>query len=975
MKSAKMILVGAVLGISVLLACGGYFYYSYEAGQIRAAKHRELRAITAMKIEEIVQWRKEKIADAAVISKSPFLTRAITLWLAHKNDAGLKSEIVSRLSLGVQQNFYESVLLVSPRGEIILSTNNADSALPPPDSASIHTAVLEKAITFSDLYIGPTDKKVRCDINAPVISAPIVNDASNVIAVLVFHFDPDRFLHPLLNSWPVPAKTAEMQLVRKDGDSVLFLNDLRFIRNGALRLRLPLSRKNAPAVMAVSGYKGIFEGWDYRGVKVLSDLEPVPGTPWAIVAKIDQSEIYDELRYRLAVTAVIVATLFALLWMGGAIFYSSRKRKIYRKLFIKEKELRENLEVFKTTLYSIGDGVMTTDAQGRVIQMNAIAENLTGWKETEARGKPLEEVFDIINEQTRQKVENPAEKVLKEGIIVGLANHTILVSRDGRETPIADSGAPVKTAEGQIFGVVLVFRDQSEEIAKAKTLRESELRFRTVYNNIPAGVAQVSLDFRFQSVNPAFCRMLGYTSEELLGKQIKDITHPDILDENLLRQTQLVQGEIDHYEMEKRFIHKDGRIVLGMLGATLMRDVDGKPLYTLGTVVDITEHRKMEEAAQRAQKLESIGVLAGGIAHDFNNLLGGVFGYIDMARESLDDKDYEQAGKNLLKSIVVFDRTRALTRQLLTFAKGGAPVRKATDLAPLIGNSTRFALSGSNCVCTCDIEDGLWPCNCDENQIGQVIDNIVINAQQAMPMGGTIAVSAKNVRMASRKPGAPAEAENFVEISVMDKGHGIPADLLPKIFDPFFTTKTKGHGLGLATVHSIVNRHDGWIEVESQPGNGATFRVFLPAAASGETAIHHDTQEQSHGRGGRALIMDDQDFMRDAICSMLSGMGYTVAEAKNGQEAVTLFAKARDDGKPFDLTVLDLTVPGGMGGQDAINAIRRMDEKAVVIVASGYGDDPVVAEPRAHGFTAAIVKSFRKQELAEAIKRALGVAG
>jgi two-component system cell cycle sensor histidine kinase/response regulator CckA len=344
----------------------------------------------------------------------------------------------------------------------------------------------------------------------------------------------------------------------------------------------------------------------------------------------------------------------------------------------------------------IGDGVITTDIRGKVVFMNGVAERLTGWNNADAFGQPLADVFHIINEFTRKICENPVEKVLKTGVIVELANHTMLISRDGREMILADSGSPIRDECGNVFGVVLVFRD-------------------------------------------------------------------------------------------------------------------------------VTEKQKMLDTLQQTQKLDSLGVLAGGIAHDFNNLLGGIFGYIDLARmnRNLDTTVLEY----LDNAMSVLSRAKNLTQQLLTFSKGGAPVRKSGSVGKVVKTCSLFALSGSNVTCRFVIDEDLPSCEFDENQLCQVIDNIVLNAQQSMPMGGSIEVTVRSLRMRTGQHLILHEGE-YVKIAVQDKGIGIPKEIMPRIFDPFFTTKSKGHGLGLATSYSIMRKHDGCIDVESEPGQGSTFTIY-----------------------------------------------------------------------------------------------------------------------------------------------------
>lgn len=427
------------------------------------------------------------------------------------------------------------------------------------------------------------------------------------------------------------------------------------------------------------------------------------------------------------------------------------------------------------------------------------------------------------------------------------------------------------------------------------------------------------------------------------------------------------------YDIEFRVVHPNGNIRYIKADGIVLRDENGNALRMIGVNHDITDRKLAEEerlhyeqALQQNQKLESLGILAGGIAHDFNNLMGGVFGHIDMAREASAD---ERVTRYLAQAMNAIDRARGLTAQLLTFAKGGDPIRKVGYLFPFIEDTARFALSGAAIACRVHVPPGLAACSFDRNQIGQVIDNLVINAQQAMPAGGTIDISAENISFGENEhPLLPRG--DYVTVAVKDSGIGIPEELLPRIFDPFFTTKTKGHGLGLATCHSILHRHGGCITAESDPGRGSTFRLYLPAERS--TVLPADEERTvRHAGSGTFLVMDDEDVMRDAVSSMLISFGYSVIAAKSGDEALDIFRSEKSAGRSFAGMIFDLTVPGGMGGKEAVAAIRAVDRDVPVFVASGYADDSAMKDPAAYGFSGSIGKPFRKADLEAMLERSI----
>ncbi len=394
---------------------------------------------------------------------------------------------------------------------------------------------------------------------------------------------------------------------------------------------------------------------------------------------------------------------------------------------------------------------------------------------------------------------------------------------------------------------------------------------------------------------------------------------------------------------------------------------NGAPLHdqesrVIGVVLafsDVTEKRKMEAELLKMEKLESLGVLAGGIAHDFNNILTAILGNISLAAMCANPQgDLLQI---LTEAEMACLRARDLTMQLLTFAKGGAPIIQTASVADLLQDSTRFALRGSNVGCEFDIADDLWAVQVDEGQISQVIHNLVINAQQAMPQGGTVKVRAENVSMGAVES-LPLKAGRYVKISIEDSGIGIPDEHLSKIFDPYFTTKQKGNGLGLASAYSIVKNHDGHITVESELGVGTTFHVYLPASPEKATP-HQDAAETPENGKGRILVMDDEEVIRDITKEVLTRMGYEAEFASEGSEAVEMYQRAFARGQSFDAVIMDLTVPGGMGGLEATRKLLDADPDAKVIVSSGYSNDPIMANYKEYGFRGVVAKPYKVRDL------------
>jgi PAS domain S-box-containing protein len=503
-----------------------------------------------------------------------------------------------------------------------------------------------------------------------------------------------------------------------------------------------------------------------------------------------------------------------------------------------DKMLLDEKERLSVTLRSIGDGVIAADIEGKVVLMNRVAEELTGWMQKEACGRNLENIFPIIYENNRLRCENPMTLIQQSGIRE-LTDKILLVGRDKTERLIGASVAPIRDNESMIIGAIIVFRD-------------------------------------------------------------------------------------------------------------------------------ITEKRRMEAEILKHQKLETIGLFAGGIAHDFNNILTGILGSVSLAKMYV--KQEEKVLEKLNEAEKASIRAKGLTQQLLTFSKGGSPIRKTASIACLLKESVRFVLSGSNVKSEFDIAEDLWPADVDEGQINQVINNLVINALQAMPAGGTLSIDAGNIHLPADSR-VPLPQGSYIRIAVKDDGIGISEECLPKIFDPFFSTKPKGNGLGLATTYSIIRKHDGYIDCESQKGLGSVFHIYLPVSKKQIITEQQAMTSEANGCKGRVILMDDEEMIRDVGTEMLEFLGYEAVQARDGMEAVELYASAKLAGSPFQAVIMDLTIPGGMGGKEAIEKLKEIDPDVKAIVSSGYSNDPVMANFEKYGFAGMMIKPYRIDDLKKVMQR------
>ncbi len=511
-----------------------------------------------------------------------------------------------------------------------------------------------------------------------------------------------------------------------------------------------------------------------------------------------------------------------------------------QRLKVTEEMLREERERMTITLSAIIEGVLTTDLQGRITYMNQMAEELCGWRQQDAMGRPIEEVVRFLDAGLKKEDDHPVTHVLELGSSLNPLDHYPLFDRATGERPVAYSVSPLRGAGGHLLGAVLILRDMTERI-------------------------------------------------------------------------------------------------------------------------------RLDEERLKASKLESLGLLAGGIAHDFNNLLTTILGNLSMTKAWVNSRDHLYNFLSEAENASL--RAKKLTHQLLTFAKGGTPLKKPLGLQQVISDAAAFALSGSSTSCQCDIPDDIWLVEADAGQIGQVIHNLAVNAQQAMPNGGQVLIHGENVTLtdAQAKKEALPSPGDYLQLTVQDNGTGIPPHALHKIFDPYYSTKTTGNGLGLSTAYSIIKNHHGSITATSVHGQSTTFVIYLPAAREPLPATN--TQPSPLTGEGRVLVMDDEESIRLVLREMLQYLGYDVQCAAEGKEALERYQEAFHARQPFNAVILDLTVQGGLGGKDTIQQLRQFDPHVKAIVASGYCNDPVLSRYSTFGFHGVVAKPFRLTELSEVLNQ------
>ncbi len=501
---------------------------------------------------------------------------------------------------------------------------------------------------------------------------------------------------------------------------------------------------------------------------------------------------------------------------------------------------------------------------------------------------------------------------------------------------------------------VLAARQQAEE-----ALLESEEKYRLLVGKLPAIVFKGYADWAVDFFDDKIEALTGYGKAEFDARSLKwsEVIRSEDLQSAknaFIRALRTNQSYVREYRIKK----KDGGILWIQEKGQIICDKGGKIDYVSGVFFDITERKIFEEDRLVFSKMEALGVLAGGIAHDFNNILTVILGNISLAMLDL-PKEY--GGREILtEAEKACFRAQNLARQLLTFATGGAPIKGLVSIEHLIRECVTFACRGSAVCGEFTLPDNLWALEVDIGQINQVFQNLIINAIQAMPTGGTIKIHGENLVIAADSD-LPLSAGRYVKISLQDQGSGMPAAYLAKIFDPYFTTKPKGSGLGLATTYSIIKNHHGHIMAESKLNGGTTFNIYLPAVEH-KFISHPEVDMKLFAGEGKVLVMDDEDLVREVVGKMIVYLGYEAHLARNGEEAITIFTEAQRSGQPFDAVILDLTVPGGMGGKETLAKLLELDPQVKAIASSGYSDDPIMADFHKYGFSAIIPKPYRVME-------------
>ena len=964
------------------LVAGGYWLYRMEAQRIRHVKYQELAAIGDLKVGQIVQWRQTRLNNTTDTAEDPFFRKAAEAWLKDSGNVSLRDEFIRRLRLEQRLEDCSNALLLDLDGRILLTAKDNPGPVDEATTKAVAQALDGKQAVLSDLFRSP-DGGVYLDAVEPV------SDADNrPIAVVVLRSDATKFLYPFIRSWPIPSRSAETVLIQKDGDSALFLNELRHRTGTALKFRIPLTQRENPSVQAVTGRQGLFEGKDYRGVDVLADLRPVPGSPWFMVAKVDASEILAELQHRERDIVFFVLLIILLAAAMGAYLYRRREARLYRTLHASEMEkqqAREALWIKEWAIESATNAIAICDLAGNLSYVNPAFLKLWGYNsQAEVLGKATTEFWEMGEK---------AAEVMDELRARGSWSGEMMARRkDGALFDAQVAASVVMNAAGQPVCLLASFADITERKRGEQELMESKALIEAVVENVPLMIfLKEATDQRFVVFNRAGEELLGYDRAALLGKNDLDLFPPEQAAYFMAKDREVLDGEAGMLDIPEepiltakkgqRLLHTRKICILGANGTTK---------YLLGISEDITERKKAEEehvetnrrlaeATAEANAMAAKAEMANAakseflanMSHEIRTPMNGVIGMTGLLLDTeLNDEQrrYAEIVRDSGESLL------CLINDILDFSKIEA---KKLDLETLDFNLSSllddFAATMAvrahdkkiELICAADVEVPML-LRGDPGRLRQILTNLVGNAIKFTD-AGEVAVRASLVE----------KNEDDVLLRFSVRGIGIPKDKIGLLFAKFSQVDTSttrqygGSGLGLVISKQLAELMGGEVGMSSEEDKGSEFWFTARLGRQAEGA-RTDSRPPADLRDVRVLIVDDSDTSREILTVRMASWGMRPSEAHDGPEALEALYRALDENDPFRIAVIDMQMPG-MNGEvlgRTIKADERLaDTRMVILTSLGTRGDARRFEKI--GFAAYATKPIRHQELKEILSLAL----
>ncbi len=963
--------VYVVLILSVLI--GGGWFLRHEEQQIRHKVTDQLESIAQLKIHQIQQWRAERLGDAQVIVDTPFAGELVCQWLADPS-AERTAELLGWFR-SLQKNYqYSDVILLDAQGKIRLRLDDAGGPINQDIFAKVKEAAGHHHILLTDLHQVPFYPPHQ-DVISPLYGRHGKNTPH--VATIILRIDASSFLYPMIQSWPVESRSGETLLVRRQGDDILFLNELRHQRDSALKLLLPLRQPDLPAAMVVGGHTGLVAGEDYRKVQVIAVGYPVKGSNWFMISKIDTDEALAGWQHLKFFIVALIGGALLVLTTGLAVVWQSIRKAQYKQALQVEVERRQaEAKILRTThllerAEEIAEmGCWEFDFNAQTVWASPSARRIYGlsnerWTIQQVQQIPLPEYRSDLNRALQALVQDNAPYDV-EFRICRPSNGAIVDIRSVGE---------FNAEANKIFGII---QDVTRKKQSEREIRESESRYRSLFQKNHAVMLLADPETGdVIDANQAAVDFYGWSRQELLQKNIREINTLSAKERRAIMDEAQAEGR-HTFALRHRLADGSIRDVEVISGPIL---IDGrKRMYSI--VQDISQRRQAEEQREQlqlqllqAQKLESVGRLAGGVAHDLNNLLSPILGYSEMLQAELESGSRHQEYVEFVLQAAL--RARDLVRQLLAFGRKQALVMETADLnrivrsfVPLLQRTIREDIR-----IDLDLSPSLAAVRVDVGQIEQVIMNLVVNAQDAMPEGGSILFETEEAALDRVYADSHGDVQPgpCVLLRVSDTGGGMSEEVRSQIFHPFYTTKKDGlgTGLGLATTYGIVKQHGGHIGVRSEVGQGTTFTIYLPAveaihdvAEESPASQHREERSSAHGR---LMVVEDNEMVRELTVDVLRREGYTVFSAESGDRCLQ---QLQAEGTAIDLLLTDVVMPG-MNGKALYREARALIPGLKVLYMSGYTENVIASSGVLDAGIQFIQKPFMPKALVAKVREVL----
>jgi two-component system cell cycle sensor histidine kinase/response regulator CckA len=926
--------------VSATLSAGGYWYYRAEVDEIYEQKHDELAAICTLKAQQIQQWRKERLADATIFAGDQFITSALGAIDAGAADPTLRSQLLTYLDK--QRAGYGGLLVLDSTGAIVSATGQDASGLGPASRRAVTAALAGPGAVLSDLFL-EADGTVHVDAVAAVRNA-----SGEALGVTILRATAQDYLLPLIQSWPTSSRSAEATVVQRDGGDVIVLNQVRTGSTGALRMRIPLTDPSRPVVQAVLGHRGWTTGVDYRGVAVVASVQPIDGSPWFIVAKMDAADILAEAWRRALLIGIVVWSLILLAAASTAYLYRQRQAGVFRDLYESERRrrediadaeraLRESVERFDLAARATFNVIWDLDLRTNRVWRNGNFEALFGYGAEEVMPDCTEWTRKVLHPDDALRVEANWKAAI-ESDADSWSDAYRYKRKDGSYAAIEDRCLIVRDAAGKAIRMVGAMQDVTQDAQAQGVSRLQSAALNAAAN----GIVITDRTGIIVWINPAFTRLTGYSSEEAVGRNPRELVRSGVHDATLYEElwTTILAGDVWSGEMTNR--RKDGTLYTERQTITPVKGPDGQVLHFISIKQDLSDEKRLEAQFLQSQKMEVVGRLAGGVAHDFNNLLTIINMTADLAAENLRHGD--PLREDFAEIRHAGERAAGLTRQLLAFSRKQILKPGVIDLGALAQDMSGMLqrLIGEDVHLAVTSPHDLGRVKADPGQIEQVIMNLVVNARDAMPDGGKLTIEARDVLIdeSSLDAHPGMHAGPHVMVAVSDTGSGMDAATRARIFEPFFTTKEpgKGTGLGLSTVYGIVKQSGGGVWVYSEPGCGTTFKIYLPRISEPLQATTATPAPAARTGIETILVVEDEAPLRKLATRMLRSAGYTVLEAANADAALLVLQRHE---QPVHLLLTDVVMPG-LNGRELATQLAGTRPEMKVLYTSGYTDDAIL---------------------------------